>query len=113
MQIDDIFTIEQYDEAYEFVTKNAGTTINDLGGGQYQIVELPKPSLDEIKLAKRAERDAMLKSTDIYMLSDYPVTTAEREKYKAYRQYLRDIPQQENFPNVEVLGFEQWNNEEV
>jgi hypothetical protein len=31
------------------------TTIEDLGGGQYKIVELPKPSLDELKLAKRAE----------------------------------------------------------
>ncbi|MBR1372829.1 hypothetical protein IJ556_00065 [bacterium] len=23
-------------------------------------------------------------------------------------QYLRDIPAQENFPNVELLTFEQW-----
>ena len=25
-----------------------------------------------------------------------------------YLQYLRDIPAQENFPNVELLTFEQW-----
>lgn len=55
MNINDIFTLEQYDEAYAFVTQNAGTTIQDLGGGKYKIVELPKPSLDELKLAKRAE----------------------------------------------------------
>lgn len=55
MNINDIFTLEQYDEAYAFITQNAGTTIQDLGGGKYKIVELPKPSLDELKLAKRAE----------------------------------------------------------
>lgn len=55
MQINDIFNLSQYDKAYEFVSKNEGTTIEDLGGGQYKIVELPKPSLDELKIAKREE----------------------------------------------------------
>lgn len=55
MNINDIFTLEQYDEAYAFITQNAGTTIQDLGGGKYKIVELPKPSLEELKEAKRAE----------------------------------------------------------
>ena len=55
MQINDIFDLSQYDEAYKFVSENKGTTIEDLGGGKYKIVELPKPSLDELKLAKRAE----------------------------------------------------------
>ena len=108
MNINDIFTIEQYDEAYEFVIENEGTTIEDLGGRQYQIVELPKPSLDELKLAKRAERDTMLKSTDIYMLSDYPVADAEREQYKQYRKYLRDYTLAENWWQTEPLGFDEW-----
>lgn len=55
MNINDIFSIEQYDEAYAFVNANAGTTIQDLGDGQYQIVEIPKPSLTELKEAKREE----------------------------------------------------------
>ncbi len=58
MQINDIFNLDKYDEAYEFVSKNIGTTIEDLGDRQYKIVELPKPSLDELKLAKRAEINA-------------------------------------------------------
>lgn len=55
MQINDIFDLSKYDEAYKFVSQNEGTTIQDLGGGQYKIVELPKPSLVDLKLAKRAE----------------------------------------------------------
>lgn len=58
MQINEIFNLSQYDEAYKFVSQNDGTTIKDLGAGRYQIVELPKPSLDELKLAKREEINA-------------------------------------------------------
>lgn len=55
MQINDIFNLSKYDEAYKFVSQNEGTTIQDLGGGQYKIVELQKPSLVDLKLAKCAE----------------------------------------------------------
>ena len=55
MNIGDIFDLDKYDEAYKFVSGNKGTTIEDLGGGQYKIVELPKPTLDELKEQKRAE----------------------------------------------------------
>lgn len=51
----EIFDLSKYDEAFEFVSENEGTTIEDLGNGQYKIVELPKPSLDELKEEKRAE----------------------------------------------------------
>lgn len=55
MKINDVFDLSKYDEAYKFVSENEGTTIEDLGGGKYKIVELPKPSLDDLKLAKRDE----------------------------------------------------------
>lgn len=55
MQINEIFDISQYDEAFKFVSKNKSTTIEFLGDRKYKIVELPKPSLDDLKLAKRAE----------------------------------------------------------
>ena len=98
MNIGDIFTIEQYDDAYKFVSENEGTTIQEIDsklenvektrtvtvmeqqeqGNEiteiievpvekeetytekelvryYQIVELPKPTLDELKALKRAE----------------------------------------------------------
>lgn len=104
MKIGDVFTIEQYDEAYKFVNENEGTTIQEIEskledvektrtvtvmeqqkqvvtddeGNEttevievpvekeesyteqelvryYQIVELPRPTLDELKEQKRAE----------------------------------------------------------
>lgn len=94
MNIGDIFTIEQYDDAYKFVSENEGTTIQEIdskledvektrtvtvmeqqGDAEvpvekeetyteqeliryYQIVEIPKPTLDELKVLKRAEINA-------------------------------------------------------
>lgn len=55
MNINDIFDLSQYDEAYKFVSENKGTTIEDLGGGQYKIVTIPTPTLDELKSKKREE----------------------------------------------------------
>ena len=46
----------------------------------------------------RAERDKLLTETDWIMMPDSPVTDACREAYRVYRQALRDVPQQENFP---------------
>lgn len=32
------------------------------------------------------------------------------ENYLLYLQYLRDVPQQLEFPNVDVLTFDEWKN---
>lgn len=62
----------------------------------------------DLSAQKRSERDAMLKATDIYMLSDYPISYSDRQKYISYRQYLRDLPQALKFPDVSVMTFEEW-----
>ena len=50
----------------------------------------------------RAKRDKMLESCDYMMALDYPISADAREQWCAYRQALRDIPQQEGFPdNIE------------
>lgn len=60
--------------------------------------------------AVRASRDALLLKTDILMLADCFENLSDEDKknYKNYRQYLRDIPQNPDFPNVEVLTFGDW-----
>lgn len=68
----------------------------------------PSKPMDVLAQEKRAERDNLLAQTDKYMLSDFPITDEEREQYKAYRQYLRDVPEQPEFPNVDVLSFDDW-----
>ena len=56
----------------------------------------------------RAERNELLCQTDKYMLADFPVAEDERELYRQYRQYLRDVPEQEDFPDEAIKTFEEW-----
>lgn len=56
----------------------------------------------------REQRDRLLYETDKYMISDYPITEEEREQYRLYRQYLRDLPQTEGFPQTQILTFEKY-----
>lgn len=69
--------------------------------------EVVVPEEDKAQTLRNV-RDSLLAETDKTMLPDYPVTDEEREKYKAYRQYLRDIPQNPDFPDIEILSFEEW-----
>lgn len=63
---------------------------------------------EEIAAEKREKRNALLTDSDKYMMPDFPISDEEREKYKAYRTYLRDLPTSDLFPNIDVLTFEQW-----
>ena len=47
-------------------------------------------------------REARLKASDYAMLPDYPCGEAERAGWIAYRQALRDIPQQAGYPDAIV-----------
>lgn len=61
-------------------------------------------SVEKNNLAKAArdKRDKLLEACDYLMALDYPLSTAAREQWREYRQALRDIPQQEGFPdNIE------------
>lgn len=75
----------------------------------FEIKKNAEPTTDELAAQKRAERDALLAQTDKYMLPDFPITEEKLAQYKAYRQYLRDVPAQPDFPSVELLSFEDWN----
>ena len=55
--------------------------------------------------AMRAERDQMLAATDKYLIPDFPISEQQREQYRAYRQYLRDLPETDGFPDVPVMTF--------
>lgn len=46
----------------------------------------------------RLTRNNLLAETDWTQLDDVPQTT--KDKYKSYRQELRDLPQHPDFPNV-------------
>lgn len=50
----------------------------------------------------RQQRDDLLLATDYMMMPDYTMSDAERDALKAYRQALRDVPEQPDFPNSVV-----------
>lgn len=49
-------------------------------------------------LAVRADRAALLSSTDWTQAADSPLSSDDRALWAAYRQALRDVPQQGGFP---------------
>ena len=53
---------------------------------------------EELAAQIRTERNRRLAETDWYMMPDYPLDPNNTEEMKAYRQALRDIPEQSGFP---------------
>ena len=51
----------------------------------------------------RSERDALIPSTDKYVLMDYPIRDELRKKWFRYRQHLRDLPGM-SFPDLDDDG---------
>ena len=51
-----------------------------------------------LSLDVRLERNKILSDTDHLIQSDYPISDEKKQEIKAYRQALRDIPQQDGFP---------------
>ena len=58
----------------------------------------PVPTQEELAASIRAERDKRIAETDYLVMPDYPLDTDNLEEIKAYRQALRDLPQQPGFP---------------
>lgn len=79
--------------------------VNDESGNKIAttVEEIPQPTEEEKRKQKeaevRAKRDYLISQTDFLLQPDYPISATDLEKVKAYRQALRDIPEQEGFPN--------------
>lgn len=59
--------------------------------------EQPDPS-EALSETIRVKRDALLAACDWTQMPDSPLSEEEKASYQAYRQALRDVPQQEGFP---------------
>lgn len=64
------------------------------------LIDYPEKTAEQKAALIREKRDNLLRQTDKYMLLDFPVSPEKREVYKSYRQQLRDITKQPNFPNI-------------
>jgi len=55
---------------------------------------------DRLAAEHRNTRNELLAASDWTVLTDSPLTTAQKTKWKTYRQALRDLPASEDWPNV-------------
>ncbi|WP_370826891.1 tail fiber assembly protein [Parasutterella excrementihominis] len=80
--------------------------VNDKDGNKVAttVEKIPEPTPEELKERKaaevRAQRDYLLNKTDYLVSGDYPISAEDLAKIKAYRQELRDLPEQEGFPET-------------
>lgn len=83
------------------------TEVSELNGWTYLKGYAPKKTeeqkLNELAITVRSKRNLLLAETDYLLMSDYPISEEYLEKVKEYRQQLRDITEQEGFPNNVVF----------
>lgn len=77
------------------------------------VLKTETKAIEQQKSQVREVRNGYLQATDIYMITDFPITEEERNQYKAYRQYLRDYTLGENWWEVGPLSFEDWKGGEI
>ena len=110
-QINQIFENSYPPEAAIFCNKNNLRIVQmetTNGTKRFQIQEIPLLSDEEKAQLLRAERNEFLRLTDFTQINDSPFSEEEKSSYSAYRQYLRDLPAQQGFPNITVLSYENW-----
>ena len=78
--------------------------INDENGNLLAITveKIPELTAEELKEQKaneaRAKRDSLISQSDYLLQPDYPIEADLLAEVKVYRQELRDVPQQPEFP---------------
>ena len=87
---------EMFTEYAEEVTDEEGVTTTVTHTVQDQKDAKTAADNAALEATERSTRDDLLKATDHYGLSDVSMT----EAMTAYRQALRDVPQQEGFPGT-------------
>ena len=114
------YDTDEYSKMVDFVVAN-GYEILDKRPECFEIVEPKKPTQEELD-AQNANRIRSIRgeymAETLNKVERYETqkaaeieTTDSAETYRnylLYLQYLRDVPQSENFPNIEVLTFDEW-----
>lgn len=83
------------------------TEVSELNGWTYLKGYAPKKTeeqkLNELATTIRSKRNLLLAETDYLLMPDYPISKEYSEKVKEYRQQLRDITKQDEFPSDVVF----------
>ena len=75
--------------------------------GQFVITSSDE-AIEQRKEQVRAVRNQYLEHTDKFMITDYPITSTQKTKYKQYRVYLRDYTLTEDWFEHEPMSFADW-----
>jgi hypothetical protein len=70
-----------------------------LANGEWQTTDTPLTE-EQLIFKYRRKRNNLLKKSDRYMIVDFPITEEKRQEWAAYRQVLRDLPNQEDYPHL-------------
>ena len=73
----------------------------------------PEKPIEQREAEVRAVRNRYLERTDKFLLSDYPITSTQKAKYKQYRAYLRDYTLTEDWFEHEPMSFDEWSTEQT
>ena len=74
--------------------------------------EQEQADLENKQKTVRVVRNSYLEETDKYVsIPDFPISEEEKENYKAYRTYLRDYTELENWWEANPKTFEEWKAE--
>ena len=68
----------------------------------------PEKPTEQKEAEVRTVRNMYLEQTDKFLLSDYPITSTQKTKYKQYRAYLRDYTLTEDWFEHEPMSFADW-----
>ena len=81
--------------------------------GQF-VLTVSDEAIEQRKEEVRAVRNQYLEQTDKYMITDYPITSTQKAKYKQYRAYLRDYPDSsEDWFKHEPMSFADWSTSQT
>lgn len=67
---------------------------------RFQIIKKQQSTPEQLAADVRMKRDTLLAKSDYLMMSDYQLSDEDKALVVAYRQALRDIPEQEGFPTT-------------
>ena len=81
--------------------------------GEY-VLKTSDEAIEQKKTDVRTVRNQYLEQTDKFLLSDYPITSTQKTKYKQYRAYLRDYPDSsEDWFEHEPMSFDEWSTSQT
>ena len=80
--------------------------------GQF-VITVSDEAIEQRKEQVRQVRNQYLEQTDKFLLSDYPITSTQKTKYKQYRAYLRDYTLTEDWFEHEPMSFAEWSTSQT